>query len=397
MDCALVLTALALACTTDEDCSLNGMCNASLQRCACDGGWKGEACEQLDLVPVDERVGVAPAYPPPGLMASMTSWGGSVVRADAGDGDDEYPYHMFVAEMLNGCGMATWSTNSVIRHAVAATPLGPFEQREVVMPAFAHNPTAVRAPDGTYLVYHIGCGTPNQGRAPCANCSGGYSGASCSGPGEQVACSANTTNILYSRSPAGPWRQLNAPFVKSATMGTPYQIDNPSVTFFPNGSLLMLGRGGDPAREAQSDGVITAPSWRGPYTMHGAVGTPASPDVEDPFVWLDFRGHYHALFHKFTDEHPGSGGHAFSRDGFDWRLTDAAAYETTVRSSDGAGHAFNRRERPHLLLEWDHAVGGPVPAVLYTTLTNWSSSGANLGHDKAFTFAQRIRQPELKS
>ena len=29
-------------------------------------------------------------------------------------------------------------------------------------------------------------------------------------------------------------------------MGTPYQIDNPTVTFFPNGSLLLLGRGGDP-------------------------------------------------------------------------------------------------------------------------------------------------------
>lgn len=140
------------------------------------------------------------------------------------------------------------------------------------MPAFAHNPTAIRAPDGTYLIYHIGCGTPNQGHGPCTDCHGGVSGKTCHGPGEQVACNTTTTNILYSMSLEGPWKQFNAPFIKSPTMGTPYQIDNPTVTFFPNGSLLMLGRGGDPTHESSSDGVITAPHWKGPYTMHTAVG-----------------------------------------------------------------------------------------------------------------------------
>ena len=111
--------------------------------------------------------------------------------------------------------------------------------------------------------------------------------------------------------------------------------------------------------------------------------------VSDPFVWQDHRGNFHALFHKFTDEHPHCGGHAWSRDGFRWTLPGAAAYDTTVLSRDGGRHAFNRRERPHLLFGTD-AAGAPVPAVLYTTLTNWSSSGANEGHDKAFTFAQRI-------
>ena len=42
---------------------------------------------------------------------------------------------------------------------------------------------------------------------------------------------------------------------------------------------------------------------------------------------------------------------------------------------------------PHIL--FDDATG-TRPVVLYTTLTNWSSSGANNGKDKAFTFAQRI-------
>jgi hypothetical protein len=48
----------------------------------------------------------------------------------------------------------------------------------------------------------------------------------------------------------------------------------------------MLGRGGNPKSESSSDGVITAPSWKGPYTMHGEVGDPvSSPAVEDPFVY----------------------------------------------------------------------------------------------------------------
>ena len=179
-------------------------------------------------------------------------------------------------------------------------------------------------------------------------------------------------------------------------MGTPYQIDNPTVTFFPNGSLLLLGRGGDPAREAGSDGWVTAPSWRGPYTMHTMVGCPksgagvcgpASPDVEDPFVWRDKRGNFHALFHKFTDEHPNCGGHAYSADGKDWTLHNTPAYTTTITTANGVGHPFARRERPHLLFGDD----GVTPQMLFTSLTNWSV-GHKPPNDKAFTFAQAIKQ-----
>jgi hypothetical protein len=248
-------------------------------------------------------------------MTNTSSWGGSVLNVSG-------TFHMYVAEMLNSCGMRTWSTNSAIRHAVSDSPEGPFEARELVMMPFAHNPTAAQAPDGTYLIYHIGCGTPNQGVEPCTDCIEGRTEiGKCAGPPEQQSCSVNTTNILYSASADGPWQQLNAPFVKSATMGTTFGIDNPTVTFFPNGSLLMLGRGGDPARQASSDGIITANDWRGPYIMHSVVGNSSSPSVEDPFIWKDHRNNFHALFHKFTDETPNCGGHAFSRDGWTWTLT----------------------------------------------------------------------------
>lgn len=132
------------------------------------------------------------------------------------------------------------------------------------MPAFAHNPVATRSPDGTYLVYHIGCGTPNSGVPPCTHCSNGVTGSGCPSPGETVACSRNTTNILFSRSLDGPWQQLNAPIVRAGSGVPPsmgkYGVDNPTPLIFPNGSILMLGRD-----DANSVGRITAPGWRGPY------------------------------------------------------------------------------------------------------------------------------------
>eukprot|EP00039_Didymoeca_costata_P013901 m.217906 g.217906 ORF g.217906 m.217906 type:complete len:487 (-) comp15894_c1_seq1:75-1535(-) len=367
------------ACKSDEDCSLNGIC-ASNGSCVCDAEWFGPKCGQLNLIKPQT---VTPAYPPPEFYANTTSWGGSVVYENS-----TKQYHMFVAEMSNSCGMSTWSTNSIIRHAVSSSPTGPFARQEVVMSEFAHNPTAIQAPDGTYLIYHIGCGTGRPGFPPCSHCENGISGKTCKGPAEQVACTSNTTNILYSSSLNGPWSQYNALVLPSAAMSWE-GADNPTATFFPNGSLLMLARGGDPRRESSSDGVITAPSWKGPYQKWNVVGNSSSPSVEDPFVYVDHRGNFHALFHKFTDESPGCGGHAYSRDGFDWTLTDEAAYTTYVVTTDNTTHSFTRRERPHLLFD----ASGKRPTVLYTTLTNWSTSGANDGKDKAFTFAHAIQTP----
>ena len=90
-------------CNTDEDCSLNGICQLSTATCLCDAAWGGDVCSTLNLLPVpaDPAAAVAVAYPPPDDFNTTTSWGGSVVKAEDG------LYHMFAAEMLNSCGMTT--------------------------------------------------------------------------------------------------------------------------------------------------------------------------------------------------------------------------------------------------------------------------------------------------
>ena len=52
-------------CRTLADCSLNGVCRG-VEACHCDPGWRGQRCQELDLLPARRRGGVAsPPRPPP--------------------------------------------------------------------------------------------------------------------------------------------------------------------------------------------------------------------------------------------------------------------------------------------------------------------------------------------
>eukprot|EP01044_Picomonas_judraskeda_P027720 COSAG03_NODE_8925_length_759_cov_1.559091_2_plen_81_part_00 len=51
-------------------------------------------------------------------------------------------WHMFAAEMALECGLNAWGRNSVIIHAVATDPMGPYVRQEELLPYFAHEPTA---------------------------------------------------------------------------------------------------------------------------------------------------------------------------------------------------------------------------------------------------------------
>jgi len=334
----LLLGSASADCVVDDDCNLNGVCDQG--SCICDSPWLGDDCSLLDVVPSP----VAPAYPPPSIFNSTTSWGGSVAL-----GDDN-KYHMFAAEMANGCGLNSWGTNSIVVRSISDTPTGPFQRQEVVVDAFAHNPTVSRAPDGTWVLYHIGCGTPNK-YPKCEKCSDGRTG-SCPRAHEQVGCTNTTTHLMYASSLNGPWTALNATITNPSYN---FNIDNPSPVFFPNGSVLLLGRGSS----SKNVRTITAPSWRGPYTLGPILNLHYS--VEDPFLYRDTRGHFHSLFHAYSDW---SGYHAFSRDGLNWSHAALPAFNTTINMTDGSFVKYGRRERPHLVFNTDG-----TPAFLYTSIT----------------------------
>ena len=188
----------ASACTGDEGCQLNGVCNVATGVCNCDGGWGGSSCSTLKLAPANPAAG----YNTPLQKKGTSSWGGSIVFDEVSG-----RWQMFAAEMSNGCGIGVWEANSRIVRASSATPGGAYEFEEVVVDVFAHEPVLARDSNGDWLLYHIGRGDTdvNTTSCPASLCTEGYSPSSgCGGvPGFNPPMS-----IRHSKTLQGPWHKL---------------------------------------------------------------------------------------------------------------------------------------------------------------------------------------------
>ena len=153
------LLAAVLACQTPEDCSLNGACTPS--GCTCVAPWVGAACGQLDFLPAPSAHLSALVLAP-----NASTWCASTLRDDSTGA-----YHAIFSLFAGGCGLNSWVANSQLMHATASSPTGPFAAAtaSLLRLPFAHNPKLTRAPDGTYLLFHIGCGDNRTHRyGPCA-------------------------------------------------------------------------------------------------------------------------------------------------------------------------------------------------------------------------------------
>ena len=79
------------------------------------------------------------------------------------------------------------------------------------------------------------------------------------------------------------------------------------------------------------------------------------PNVEDPFMWIDKRGNWHIINHRFWNEttHCYSStlsAHTFSPDGKSWHIIEPAVepYSHTVKFDDGSTVSFVALERPNI-------------------------------------------------
>eukprot|EP01052_Picozoa_sp_SAG31_P039082 SAG31_NODE_5345_length_2595_cov_1.212340_2_plen_550_part_01 len=212
------------ACSSDLDCRLNGHCTAGI--CRCSPSWIGADCSQLNLQDASPTADLR--------LPNISTWGMGTIFT-AGE------YHGYFAEMEANCGLTSWETNSLIAHAVAASPDGPWRRVGKVTSVWAHNPAAVVAPDKTLLIFHIGTGQYNSNnperntsRQNNQTCHGGASPCGmmkrhlCNGsrPNHQpslllqqqshpaadtsTTTAATTISFLTSRDPAGPWKTFEA-------------------------------------------------------------------------------------------------------------------------------------------------------------------------------------------
>lgn len=352
-------TRVHASCSSPTDCSLGGECvNGS---CICDLTWRGPTCTQLNLLPANRSEGLH--------QASFASWGGLPVEEDG-------KYHLFFADFTRHCGLGTWGTNSQLARAVSDTPAGPYKKVEVVAEPFHHNPTIARAPDGTLVLMSIGNGSSGAGRIPPPAAQN-----NCTEQGQVGLLGdpalAGTITMRYSKSVLGPWTLATAVSLEPGPTGSWDDfVTNPSIYFFPNGTGLMAYRGGPclsrkDSCNAHHCAIATASSWNLPF--HRIGDQPAwSEQTEDPGIFRDARGNFHALTHLFDG---GPGGHSFSEDGLSWTFA-GQAYDFEVIWEDGSKEQLARRERPQVLM-----VDGK-PAVLFT--------GAQPKDGLSYTLAQRI-------
>merc|ERR1719215_374734 len=151
--------------------------------------------------------------------------------------------------------------------------------------------------------------------------------------------------------------------------------------------------------------LVTASNWKDPTTYifsmddllfgesssdHNVSMTPRrrrwpsnNPGgLEDMFLWVDARGHYHAVFHQMYDCDTCTA-HAFSVDGLKWSYGGTAATAETLYT-DGGSESFGHCERPHVIFDKD----GVSPVAL----TNGVKVPGLSNDDLSFTLLRPLRQ-----
>jgi hypothetical protein len=263
-------------CSTDEDCSLLGTCNTSKGTCVCDPGWKGTDCAIADLQPYVSGEGY--------VNSTAASWGGRPLYAEG-------KWHLFATQIAQRCPLILFMNNSEVVRAEATNPAGPYTFKQVVLPPFHHNPTAIGpTPDGYYLIFSIGTTNPADW---LLQCKGGLP--ACAAKDRCRSHGTPNTNgqisISWSRSMAGPWRTrvALAPFVEPASAWN-CKNNNPSALIREDGRVLLMYHGSscDKSLKGERLGLAEAVHWNSTFVKRGG-GPIIAPENgtgshEDPFV-----------------------------------------------------------------------------------------------------------------
>jgi len=376
---AVGTSASAPVCTTAMDCHLGGICTPA-GSCECDATWRGATCEQLNVAPGSI------AYAPP----NRSSWGGGPPVLSPIDNK----FHLYVSEMGGHCGLDVWQSMSTIVDTVSSTAsaAGPYTRVGVVVPREAHNAYYTYDPASeTHLIYHIGGGDNGDQPPLWTNCTNGSTPGSGSAAGlaalKDPPLWAHVQYVHHAASLAGPWLRQN--FTNPPAGGNDSDIgwgnDNPAPYIYPNGTVLMLTRRyQSPKRGVEPHDTIwlvTAPSWKGPYhfvsdkpVLMDWQGQPTRENMEDPCLWRNARGHFHALFH-FGHRH------AWSADGLHWSVGNISVWDTTVGST-----LQKDAERPRIWI--DPATGSP--GLLFTACRDNTVKKGPGELDRSFTVVQPI-------
>jgi hypothetical protein len=267
-------------CSTDEDCSLNGLCILSSHTCTCDPGWTGDDCGVLDLLPASFNTGYNRTN------EGISSWGGKIIQ----DPSNSSIYHLFAAEFTHGCTLSYWSPYSRIIRATSTHPAGPYTFANEVVGTFAHNPSVIYSSfDELWIMVHIGCNQtlPNTCQSIAITCD----------PGNSVNGESGIT-MRVAKTLDGEWKDLG--IILGANKRGTWDCDttNPSPYPLANGSVVLAYRGCPyQCGGAELINIAFAEKLDGPYQR--VQDEPIfNNGNEDPFIWQDSRENWHILLHS---------------------------------------------------------------------------------------------------
>jgi len=253
--------------------------------------------------------------------------------------------------------MCTWARMSTIAHTVSPTVEGPYRKLDTAVPTQAHNAYyTYSAKDKMHLLYHIGgADNPDSCNPYYQGCSAGIT-PNCTGIRPPAhwptpSCPANSqAHISYSPTLEGPWKSAGVINISTPHLPSNAGTSNPAPYVFPNGTVLMIGRGKDAHRfpngtvEAYHNiFMYRADSWNASYSWVPLDGVNGSLPIgngklltEDPVLYKGRRG-FHILLHSAPDL-----SHAWSLDGLQWAW-----------SADDMGppHPTSNNERPRVALD----------------------------------------------
>ena len=352
----------SVACHTDEDCSLLGICD-SKKECICDPGWKGTNCGIANLRPLNISEGYH--------QNKAASWGGRPIYNPS-----DQKWHLFVTEIQQQCPLILFMNNSAVIRAESASPEGPYIRQNVVLPPFHHNPQIIGpTPDGYYLLLTIGQTKPDlalqiqcdhQVPEKCTLRQNQYC------RGTHMPYSNGHINLAYSQSLKGPWTEkVILPYNASGNIKDwNCENNNPTATILSNGTVVLVYRAdacststGGGAGGGEALGIATATHWNGTYRRRDTpIVSPQNKtgNHEDPFLWQDRRGYYHIITHNQATGNvcndstiKSCGAHLYSKDTWLWKVGKEPVYDSKATLVNGTEILFKTRQRPQLVLNKD--------------------------------------------
>ena len=100
-------------------CSLNGWYNNNNNSCICNSKWSGNTCNQIQFKKNTARVIIPDNV---NNVNKPWTWGGTPIYNPI-----DRNYHIFFSYMQNECGLLHYQTNSIVKHGVSSSPLGPWK------------------------------------------------------------------------------------------------------------------------------------------------------------------------------------------------------------------------------------------------------------------------------